>query len=253
MNTYLAQKQPDKAVAAAQAAIAKSPNNSALYDLLGTALFNAKKDMNGAETALRKSAELNKNNSDALLKLGQVQAAKGSADDAIATYQRSLKDNPREPSFYILMGELYESKQNWERAKESYQKALEIQPDNPLASNNLAYVMVQSGGNVDVALSLAQTARRGMPDSPNAADTLGWVYYQKGAYKSAIDLFQEALKLADKNKSPEDATFHYHLGMAYERTDQPALARQHLERVLKINPNYSSAGDVKKMLSQLRS
>jgi hypothetical protein len=41
--------------------------------------------------------------------------------------------------------------------------------------------------------------------------------------------------------------------MAYERTDQPALARQHLERVLKINPNYSGAGDVKKMLSQLRS
>jgi len=64
------------------------------------------------------------------------------------------------------MGELYESKQNWDKAKESYQKALEIQPDNPLASNNLAYVMLESGGNVDVALSLAQTARRGMPDSP---------------------------------------------------------------------------------------
>ena len=182
-----------------------------------------------------------------------MQAAKGSADDAIATYQRSLKDNPHEASFYVLMGELYESKQNWEKAKESYQKALEIQPDNPLASNNLAYAMVQSGGNVDVALSLAQTARRGMPDSPNAADTLGWVYYQKGDYKSAIDLFQEALKLANKNKSPEDATFHYHLGMAYDRTDQPALARQHLEQVLKINPHYSSAEDVKKMLSQLRS
>jgi tetratricopeptide (TPR) repeat protein len=253
MNTALAQKQPDKAVAEAKAAIAKAPNSSAFYDLLGTALFNNKKDMNGAEEAFRKSAELDKNNSDALLKLGQVQVAKGSVDDGIATYQRSLKDNPREASFYILMGELYESKQAWDKAKESYQKALEIHPDNPLASNNLAYVMLQSGGNVDVALSLAQTARRGMPDSPNAADTLGWVYYQKGAYKSAIDLFQEALKLGEKNKAPEDATIHYHLGMAYERTDQPTLARQHLERVLKINPNYSSAGDVKKMLSHLRS
>ena len=253
MNTALAQKQPDKAVAEAKAAIAKAPNSSAFYDLLGTALFNSKKDMNGAEDALRKSAQLDKNNSDALLKLGQVQVARGSVDNGIATYQRSLQDNPREASFYILLGELYESKKDWEKAKESYQKALEIQPDNPLASNNLAYVMVQSGGNVDVALSLAQTARRGMPDSANAADTLGWVYYQKGAYKSAIDLFQEALKLSEKNKAPEDATVHYHLGMAYERTDQPTLARQHLERVLKINPNYSSAGDVKKMLSQLRS
>jgi tetratricopeptide (TPR) repeat protein len=92
-----------------------------------------------------------------------------------------------------------------------------------------------------------------MPDSPNAADTLGWVYFQKGAYKSAIDLFQESLKLAEKNKAPDDPTVHYHLGLAYEKDDQPALARQHLERVLKIDPNYSGAGDVKKALAQLKS
>src|SRR5207237_9760201 len=172
------------------------------------------------ELALKKSAELDKNNADALLKLGQVQVARGSTDEAIATYRRSLQDNPREASFYILMGELYESKQDWENAKQAYQKALEVKPDNPLASNNLAYVMLETGGNVDVALSLAQTARRGMPNSPNAADTLGWVYYQKGAYRSAIDLFQEALKLAEKNKAPENPTVHYHLGLAYEKTEQ---------------------------------
>src|SRR5581483_1226741 len=203
MNSYLAQKQVDRAVAAANAQIAKVPNSSNFYDLLGTALFNNKKDLAGAEAAFKKAAELDKNNSDALLKLGQVQVARGSADDAIATYKRSLQDNPREPSFYILIGELYESKQDWENAKQAYQKALELKPDNPLASNNLAYVMLETGGNVDVALSLAQTARRGMPNSPNAADTLGWVYYQKGAYRSAIDLFQESLKLTEQNKAPE--------------------------------------------------
>jgi len=113
--------------------------------------------------------------------------------------------------------------------------------------------MLETGGNVDVALSLAQVGRRGMPDLPNAADTLGWVYYQKGAYKSAIDLFQEAIKLTEKNKGADDATVHYHLGLAYQKDNQPALARQHLERVLKINPNYSSATDVKKALAQLHS
>jgi tetratricopeptide (TPR) repeat protein len=253
MNTYIAQKQFDKAIAAANAQIAKTPNNSSFYDLLGTALFQNKKDNAGAEAAFRKAAELDKNNSDALLKLGQVQVANGSTDQAIATYQESIKNNPREISFFILMGELYESKQDWNNAKAAYQKALDLKPDNPLASNNLAYVLLQSGGNVDVALSLAQTGRRGMPESPNAADTLGWVYYQKGAYKSAIDLFQESLKLAEKNKAPEDATVHYHLGLAYEKDDQPTLARQHLERVLKINPNYSAASDVRKVLSQLKS
>ncbi|HZD09612.1 MAG TPA: tetratricopeptide repeat protein, partial [Candidatus Limnocylindrales bacterium] len=215
MNTYLAEKQIDKSIAAANTQISKVPDSSAFYDLLGTALFSAKKDTNGAEAALKKAAELDRNNGDALLKLGQVQVAKGAADEAIATYQNSIKNNPREASFYVLLGELYESKQDWNNAKQAYQKALDLKPDNPLASNNLAYVMLETGGNVDVALSLAQTARRGVPDSPNAADTLGWVYYQKGAYRSAIDLFQEALKLAEKNKAPENPTVHYHLGLAY--------------------------------------
>jgi tetratricopeptide (TPR) repeat protein len=253
MNTYLAQNQPDKAVAAANAQIAKSPNSSAFYDLLGTVLFNTKKDFDGAQTAFQKSAALNKNNADALLKLGQVQVAKGSKDDALVTYQQAVLTNPHEAMFYILMGEIYESKQDWAKAKDAYQKALEIKPDNPLASNNLAYVMMQSGGNVDMALALARTARRGMPDSPDAADTLGWILYQKGAYQSAVDLFQEALKLGEKNKSPDEATVHYHLGLAYEKTGQNDLARQHLERVLKIDPNYSEAADVKKQLAQLKS
>jgi len=112
---------------------------------------------------------------------------------------------------------------------------------------------LQLGGNLDIAMQLAQTARRGMPDSPDAADTLGWVYYQQRAYRPAIDLFQEALKLAGRNKAPEDPGIHYHLGLAYQKTNQPALARQHLEKVLKINPNYSDAADVKKQLAQLRS
>jgi tetratricopeptide (TPR) repeat protein len=246
MNVYLAQKQADRAIAAANAQLAKVPNSSAFHDLLGTTLFNDKKDMKGAEAEFKRAAELDKNNSDALLKLGQVQVAEGSADQAIATYQQSLKDNPREVRFYILIGELCESKRDWEKAKQMYQKALEIQPDNALASNNLAYVMLQQGGNVDVALAMAQTARRGMPDSANAADTLGWAYYQKGAYNTAIDLFKEALK-----KNPDDASFHYHLGLAYQKDNQPALAKQHLERVLKINPKYSNADDIRKALGQL--
>ena len=159
-----------------------------------------KKDLNGAGDAFREAIELDKNNSDALLKLGQVQTAQGSASQALATYEQSIKDHPRDIAFYILAGELYESQNSWDQAKAMYQKALQIQPDNPLASNNLAYVMLQQGGNVDVALAMAQTARRGMPDSSNAADTLGWAYYQKGVYLSAIQMFQESLRLNEKKR-----------------------------------------------------
>jgi tetratricopeptide (TPR) repeat protein len=249
MNTYIAQKQPEKAIAAAYAQIAKLPNNSNFYDLLGTALFNGKKDLPGAEANLRKAIQLDKNNVDALEKLGKVQIQEGSVDQALALYQQSIKDNPREVGFYILCGELYESKKNWDQAKSLYQQALAIAPDNPLASNNLAYVILEQGGNVDVAMGMAQTARRGMPDSPNAADTLGWAYYHKGIYQSAISQFQEALRLTEKRGGPDDADLHYHLGLAYQKTNQTALARQQLEKAVKLSPNNA---DARKALSDLR-
>ena len=250
MNTYLGQKQFDKAIAAANAQIAKSPNNSNFYDLLGTALFNTKKDYPAADAALRKAVDLDKNNIDALEKLGKVQVQEGSADQALALYQQSIKDNPREVRFYILAGELYEAKQNLDQAKQMYQQALNVSPDHPLASNNLAYVILQQGGNVDVALNLAQTARRGMPDSPNAADTLGWAYYNKGIYPDAINQFQEALRLNQKNGGPDDAVLHYHLGLAYQKANQTAQARQQLEKAVKLQPDNA---DARKALSQLRS
>ncbi len=249
MNNYFAQKEYDKAIAAANAQIAKSPKVANFYDLLGTALFNAKKDLPGAEAALRKAIELDKNNTDAIEKLGKVQVQEEAPDKALALYEQAIKDNPREVRFYILSGELYEARKDYDHAKAMYQQALNISPDQPLASNNLAFVMLEQGGNVDVAMGLAQTARRGMPDSPAAADTLGWAFYQKGIYQSAIGQFQEALRLGAKHGDPDDADVHYHLGLAYEKANQNAQARQQLEKAVKLSPNHT---DAKKALSDLR-
>ena len=73
--------------------------------------------------------------------------------------------------------------------------------------------------------------------------------YQKGVYRSAIDMFQESLRLNEKNGGADDPTVHYHLGLAYQKANQPVQARQQLERALKISPNNS---DAKKALSELR-
>ena len=249
INTYTAQKQYDKAIAAANSQIAKSPNNSVFFELLGSVLLSGKKDYSGAETALRKAVDLDKNNADAVEKLGKIEIDKGSPDQALALYMQATKDHPREVRFYILAGQLYVAQQSWDQAKSTYQQALNISPDNPLASNDLAYVILQQGGNVDVAMNMAQTARRAMPDSPNAADTLGWAYYQKGIYQSAINQFHEALRLNEKVGAPENAAVHYHLGLAYQKTNQISLARQHLEKAVKINPEDA---DARKALSQLK-
>ena len=87
--------------------------------MLGTVLFRNKKDLNAAETAFQKSVRLDQN-SDALIKLGEAQAAKGEVDQAIATYQQAIKDHPRNANFNTLLGELYESKRDWKQAQAAY-------------------------------------------------------------------------------------------------------------------------------------
>jgi tetratricopeptide (TPR) repeat protein len=253
MSIFVAEKQIDKAIAAANAQILKSPNNSNFYFLLGSVLFQNKRDLSRAEAALEKSAALDKQNSEAMIQLCQVRAAEGEIDKAIATGEQSLQENARQPGLYILIANLYQSKLDWKRAEDAYQHALALDSQNPAASDGLARVMLSTGEDLNIALSLAQTARKGLPDFPGAADTLGWIYYRKGVYSSAVDSLQEALKLQEKNKIADNPDLHYHLGWAYEKTKQSALARQQFEQVLKINPNYPAAAEIRKELAGLKS
>ena len=117
-------------------------------------------------------------------------------------------------------------------------------PENPLASNNLAYVMLQQGGNVDVAFAMAQTARRQLPDNPNSADTLGWAFYQKKVYTSAIGLFKEAVK-----KEPDNVLFTYHLGLAYAKNGQAAQAKQQLDHLVRISPNSPNVEELRQAVA----
>jgi tetratricopeptide (TPR) repeat protein len=247
LNVDLVQKQPDRAIAAVKTQLAKYPKNAGFHIMLGQLLMEQKKDLAGAEQEFKQASDLDKKNGEALIKLGSVQSQRGATDQALQTYLDGSRANPKETVFCLLAGGIYESKQDWENAKQQYRKVLEIQPDNPLASNNLAYVMLQQGGNVDVAFSMAQTARRQLPDNPNSADTLGLAFYQKHVYTSAINLFKEAVK-----KEPDNAIFNYHLGLAYAKSGQAALAKQQLERVVKINPNFRDVDELRRAVAEAK-
>jgi tetratricopeptide (TPR) repeat protein len=253
INTFIAEKQVENAIAAAKAQIGKSPNSSSFYELLGATLFRFTKDLNGAEAALLKSVALDSKNQGAVIQLCQVQAANGEFDQAIGAAEQSLRQNPQQPNLDIVMGSLYESRTDWNRAENAYQAALSVDPQNPVASNDLARVMLDNGGSIETALALAQTARQGSPESPAVFDTLGWIYYHQGMYALAVNSLQQALSLEEKHQMPDNPDIHYHLGMAYEKAKQPALAREHFEHVLKTDPNYRGAAEIKAELTRLKS
>jgi tetratricopeptide (TPR) repeat protein len=244
-QAYVLQKQPASAIAAVSAQITKYPKVGGFYYTLG-ALQVQTRDRGAASASFQKAIELDSGNFAALFQLGRLDMAQGDLDAAAQQWRAWLEKDPRNPNPAWLLGRLEDSRNNWEKAQDYYQKALQARTDFPPAANDLAYSMLVHGGNSDVALTLAQTARRGLPDNPNSADTLALAYIQKKVYGSAIDLLQDAIK-----KSPPNATFEYHLGLAYQQDGNAAEAKKHLTRALSVDPKFAQAADAKKALQEL--
>src|ERR1035438_2244007 len=141
----------------------------------------------------------------------------GDLDSAMGQWQTWLGSHPNDIHAINTVASLEEAKGDQGKAMEFYKKVLQLDSSNAVASNNLAYLMVETGQNMDVALTLAQTARRTYPDSPQTADTLAWVYYHKDNYSAARDLLESALR-----SNPDDPSIHLHLGMTYNKLNDKA-------------------------------
>jgi len=204
------------------------------------------KQLKQAEDSANQVLAIDKNNVPAMVLLGQLQAADGSPDKAITLYQRAIELSPRDLSLQVSLGTLYERAGNWQQAESTYQKVLTIDAENALASNNLAYLLLEHGGSPTVALTLAQTARKGLPNLPNAADTLGWAYYYNGGYSIAAPLLEDAVKA-----TPDNQAFRYHLGLTYQKLNDPAKAKSELEKVITLNPASPLADQARHALSQI--
>ncbi len=135
-----------------------------------------------------------------------------------------------------------------DEAKPRYQKVLQLDSHAAVAANNLAQMYADSNENLDEALQLAQTAKAGLPKSPEVDDTLGWVYYRKGLSGLAIAALKQCAAV-----DPQNASYLYHLGLAYNQNGDKFLARQTLERALKLQPDFSGADEARKLLGTSKS
>jgi tetratricopeptide (TPR) repeat protein len=241
----LSRKQPAQALARLNAQIAKSPNNSGFYDLLAQLQIGGK-NFDQAAAAAQKAMQLNPNDGEAVGLYAQLQMQRGQAASAIGAWQRWAQAHPSNAGVLALLGTMEESSGNTRQAEAYYKQALQIQSSQPVAANNLAYLMLQNGENVDVALSLAETARRGMPNSPDSADTLAWAYYCKGTYGFARDLLEDAVK-ADGN----NPTTQYHLGMVYSKLGDRHSAALHLKKAISLAPDSPAAKQAQTALQGL--
>ena len=103
----------------------------------------------------------------------------GKTDQATKEFEAVLAKDSKVMQAHMMLGIIREGLKEYEQAQSHYEAALKLNPRFAPAANNLAWILVEHGGNLDVALSHAQMAREQQPNDSHIADTLGWVYYKK--------------------------------------------------------------------------
>jgi tetratricopeptide (TPR) repeat protein len=229
--------QAEKAIARVTAYVVANPGDASAHLLLGSLQAGVKRYASAKEE-LNRALGLDSNLWQADMRLAEVCQAQGETEAAIARYERVLVIQPKSAVVHGIVAGLYYGNRNAAAARKHYEQALALDPHLGLVANNLAWLHVNEGGDLDVALSLAQTAKRQLPESPAVSDTLAWILNKKGLHAAAIPVMQECVA-----KVPSSAVYRYHLGMALLASGKKREAKTQLEiaRQLKLGGNDDQA------------
>ena len=236
------EKRGEAARSAIEQELAKAPTSTALL-LLAAATYAASGDSAKQEATLNKILEVDANNMQAFIGLATLYLRQGKLDQAKARYEALSTRGPSVSAARTMVALILEAQGKPAEAKAAYEKVLAADPEAGVAANNLAWMYAEGAGNLDQALTLAQTAKRKMPNAPEVDDTLGWVYYKKDLAGPAIAALESAVK-----SNPKSAPSYYHLGMAHLKNDNREKAREAFDAALALTPDYKDAQEARRRI-----
>ncbi len=240
------QGKAQEAVRRISAAAAGQPGNAKLQLLLSVAYLKTG-DLERASASVKQAIAIDPKTPDAYGVQAEINRARGSLDQAVAGYQAAIAQNPNKVENYMALADLYGKQGRWDEAKRSTEHARSLDPASPFIANNLAFLYLEHGGDLNQALALAQQAQQRLPDSPVVADTIGWAYYKLHSPAAAVAQFTESLK-----RDPRNPVYHYHLGLAYLDAGNPEGAARAMQQALAANPDFPNAERARAALLKLR-
>ncbi|UCE99933.1 MAG: tetratricopeptide repeat protein, partial [Planctomycetota bacterium] len=145
------------------------------------------------------------------------------------------------------------------RAAESatyYERLLELEPDNIIAINNLAWIICEEQGKHQQALELAQRGLKIAPNYYDLIDTRGVIYYRLGEFDKAVRDFNECLRLYP-SVTPTSIGTRFYLARALAKLGQNGKAIQYLNEALKLNSqtgglSTADLSEAQRLLNQLK-
>jgi len=243
VETMVSENRLPEAVKAMREASDREPARNDLKLALANVLVRDEQ-YDEAIQILQKLLAVDPKSSDLLLRLAETERRKGDVNTAIETFRRASQAAPNDARPLLQLGLLMDGTGRREQAKPIYEQILKVQPDHPIALNNLAFIKAEEGTDLDEALTMAQRARQKLPDSTSVQDTLGWIYIKKNLSDDAVRLFRDLVK-----QEPANASFHYHYGMALLQKGDKASARSELELAIRNKPSRDDSDKIRQLLA----
>ncbi len=199
---------------------ASSPPSATLMEIAGR-LYAEHGWLADAERCLGAALRLDPQRTTAAAALAQTYAAAGNLSAAVDSASHLGGD-----SGALLAAVRAQEQHDIPSAIQNYERALREGEHSGVAANNLAWLYVQQGTNLERALLLAESARAQAPENPAVLDTVGVVRLRLRKYSEAISALESARKLAgDRPSDPELlAQIRRHLSEAYLRAGRPQAA-----------------------------
>jgi cellulose synthase operon protein C len=238
----LAEKQPAEALNIAKAVQKDLPAEAVGHVLEGD-VETSRKNLTAALAAYQ--AGLKKNNpQEASVRTHNTMVALGQTAQAEQFAQRWISEHPTDTVFPFYLADRALAARDYADAEARYRKVVDLQPNNALALNNVAWLMVKQ--SKPGAVAFAEKANRLLPGRPPLMDTLATALAAEDQVPRALEVQKRAVE-----RAPEDGSLRMNLAKLYLRTEQKGMARTELEKLERLGRKYPNQEEVGKLLKSL--
>jgi cellulose synthase operon protein C len=242
----LRQGKPDRAMKIAKEMQRRTPNDPAGF-LFEADLHAEARNWSDAIPAYRNALKLVKSSDTIAVKLHAAYGAAGRHAEAAAFAAERLKNYPNDSSFRFYLGDYFTAKRDYAAAESKYQEVIALQPDNPWALNNIAWLMVKQ--NKKGAVDYATRALALSPDTAAIMDTLALALAAEGDLPKAIETQERAVSM-----SPDLSDLRLNLAKLYLKAKKKDMAMSELQRLAALGQKYSrqtEVGELSKLAARL--
>jgi tetratricopeptide (TPR) repeat protein len=200
-------------------ALKLDPHNALAQINLAIALYNVP-DVDAARKEAEAAVALAPDSPQPHYILGLIAKQQGRVEDALASFRRVLRIDPRDVGTNVQIGQLLMQQRKYEEAAAAFRVALAEEPYNGTALYNLGTALLRAGQREE---GQADVQRFQLLRTSGAATVIGQNYLEQGRYAEAVTSTGAEPELVDK-RTP-DVTFADATAQVFATPKRPVASR----------------------------